>query len=184
MLDRTRPQVDDLGEPLDGSDMLLADVQSDLPAISATVERGRRQARVTVPLLTIPLGLLALSVLGLALGAAVEQRRPEVAVARLRGAGRAGAGRLVLAELLPVVLAGVPLGAAGALGAAALARHTTLEGAAPFETSPGFWLAVAGSVLVLAAVTGAGRRGRHPGPHLRPAAQRAGPVPRLGAWSG
>jgi putative ABC transport system permease protein len=124
-----------------------------VPDLAATVDRGRRQALVTVPLLMSQLGLLALFVLVLTLGAAVEQRRPEVAVARLRGAGRAGARRLVLAELLPVVLAGVPVGVAVALGLSAAARHTVLRGAAPFELGRGFWLAVLGAVLLLAAVT-------------------------------
>jgi predicted lysophospholipase L1 biosynthesis ABC-type transport system permease subunit len=110
---------------------------------------GRRQALVTVPLLMIQLGLLALFVLGLTLGAAVEQRRPEVAVARLRGAGRGGGRRLVLSELLPVVLVGVPVGTAVGLGLATVARRTVLDGAAPFELGTGFWLAVAGAACCL-----------------------------------
>ncbi len=153
MADRSALEVDDLGQSINGADAVLAGVQSGLPDISATIDRGRRQALVTVPLLVIQLGLLALFVLGLTLGAAVEQRRPEVAVARLRGAGRAGGRRLVLAELLPVVFAGVPVGVAAGLGLAAVARRTVLAGAAPFELGPGFWLAVAGAVLLLAALT-------------------------------
>lgn len=148
-----RVQVDDLGYRVNGSDAVLADVQSGLPRLGGTIDRGRRQALVTVPLLMSQLGLLALFVLVLTLGAAVEQRRPEVAVARLRGAGRGGARRLVLAELLPVVLAGVPVGVVAALGLSAVARHTVLEGAAPYELRRGFWLAIAGAAVLLAAVT-------------------------------
>ena len=74
-------------------------------------------------------------------------------MARLRGAGRAGGRRLLLAELLPVVLAGVPVGTAVGLGLATVARHTVLDGAAPFELGPGFWLAVAGAALLLTALT-------------------------------
>jgi putative ABC transport system permease protein len=146
-------EVDDLGQSINSADAVLAGVQSGLPDIGATIDQGRRQALVTVPLLMIQLGLLALFVLGLTLGAAVEQRRPEVALARLRGAGRAGGRRLVLAELLPVILAGVPVGVGAGLGLATLARRTVLGGAAPFELGPGFWLAVAGAALLLAAVT-------------------------------
>ena len=153
MADRSAVEVDDLGQSINPTDAVLADVQSGLPDIGAAIDRGRRQALVTVPLLMIQLGLLALFVLGLTLGAAVEQRRPEVAVARLRGAGRAGGRRLVLAELLPVVLAGVPVGTAVGLGLATVARHTVLDGAAPFELGPGFWLAVAGAALLLTALT-------------------------------
>jgi putative ABC transport system permease protein len=146
-------EVDDLGQSINPADAVLADVQSRLPDIGATIDRGREQALVTVPLLMVQLGLLALFVLGLTLGAAVEQRRPEVAVARLRGAGRAGGRRLVLAELLPVVLVGVPVGVAAGLGLAAVARHTVLDGAAPFELGAGFWLAVGGAALLLTALT-------------------------------
>src|SRR6476469_7563345 len=49
------------------------------------VARGREQSGLIVPLLMAQLGLLALVVLWLVLGAAIEQRRPEVALARLRG---------------------------------------------------------------------------------------------------
>jgi putative ABC transport system permease protein len=153
MADRSAVEVDDLGQSINPTGAVLADVDSGLPDIGATIDRGRRQALVTVPLLMIQLGLLALFVLGLTLGAAVEQRRPEVAVARLRGAGRGGGRRLVLAELLPVVLAGVPVGIAVGLGLATVARRTVLDGAAPFELGPGFWLAIAGATLMLAALT-------------------------------
>lgn len=153
MVEQSLPEVDDTGQPLPGSGEVAATVGSGLPRISETVGQGRRQALVTVPLLMIQLGLLALAVLGLTLGAAVAQRRPEVAVARLRGASRTDARRMVLAELLPVVLAGVPVGVALALGASALVRRTTLRGAAPFELTAAVWLAIAGAVLLLAAVT-------------------------------
>jgi putative ABC transport system permease protein len=146
-------RVDDSGASINAPNTVLADVQSGLPDISASINDGRRQALVTVPLLMIQLGLLALFVLGLVLGVAVEQRRPEVALARLRGSGRKGARRLVVAELLPVVLTGVPLGVAGALGLAAVARHTVLHDAAPFELGVGFWTAIAGAAALLSALT-------------------------------
>ena len=145
MAERATLRVDDSGSSINGPGTVFADVQSGLQGISATIDDGRRQAHVTVPLLMIQFGLLALFVLGLVLGAAVEQRRPEVALARLRGAGRRDARRLVVAEVLPVVLVGVPLGVAGALVLAALARRTVLEDAAPFELRSGFWAAIAGA---------------------------------------
>lgn len=146
-------RVDDSGQPINAADTVVAEVRSGLQGISATIEDGRRQAHVTVPLLMIQLALLALFVLGLVLGTAVEQRRPEVALARLRGAGRSDARRLVVAEVLPVVLAGVPIGVAGALVLAAVARHTVLGDAAPFELRAGFWAAIVASALILAALT-------------------------------
>ena len=153
MTEEAALRVDDSGKSINGPGTVVADVQSGLPGISATIDDGRRQAHVTVPLLMIQLGLLALFVLGLVLGAAVEQRRPEVALARLRGAGRRDARRLVVAEVLPVVLVGVPVGVAGALVLAALARRTVLHDAAPFEVGGSFWAAIAGAALLLGALT-------------------------------
>jgi hypothetical protein len=87
-----------------------ATVYSGLPRLAASVGAEREQSRATIPLLMLQLGLLAVVVLWLVLAAATEQRRPEVALALLRGRGRAGARKL-LRELLPVTLSGVPLGA-------------------------------------------------------------------------
>ena len=57
------------------------------------------------------MGLLLVCVLWLVLVAAADQRRGEVAVARLRGRGSRGARRLLLGETLPPVVVGAPLGA-------------------------------------------------------------------------
>ncbi|MEP6631771.1 MAG: ABC transporter permease [Lapillicoccus sp.] len=108
-------------------------VRSGLPAIAAAAAVGSAQAAVTVPLLMAQMGLLLGSVLWLVLLAAADQRRGEVAVARLRGRGARGARRLLLAETLPPVVVGAPLGAALALGGATVARHTVLAGEPPFE---------------------------------------------------
>ena len=133
---------------------MLADVQSGLPGIGATIDQGRRQALVTVPLLMIQLGLLALFVLGLTLGAAVEQRRPEVArgPAARRRAGPAPAGwcwpSCCRSSSPACRWASRPRSAWPRV-----ARHTVLDGAAPFELGRGFWLAIAGATLLLAALT-------------------------------
>ena len=49
-------------------------------------------------------------VLWMVLVAATDDRRPEVALARLRGRGRRGAAAYLLAELLPLTLSGVAIG--------------------------------------------------------------------------
>ena len=111
-----------------------------------------------------PMAVLTVFVLWLVLAAATEQRRGEVAVARLRGRGPAGAVGLLLIELLPVLLVGVVPGAAAALLGGALAR-SLLPGAAPFEAGPGFvdrgrssrW-----SAVVLTTVAAAVRVAREP----------------------
>ncbi|RLV49321.1 FtsX-like permease family protein [Nocardioides mangrovicus] len=125
---------------------------SGLPGIAANMRHQREQSQVTIPLLTVQLGVLAVVVLWLVLGAATEQRRPEVAVAVLRGRGRSGARSLLLRELLPVALAGVPLGIVAALVLTWLARTRLLPGSAPFEIRLPVVLAVAASVVVLCVV--------------------------------
>lgn len=126
---------------------------SGLPDIAEEVAQGRDQARVIVPLLMVQLGMLAAVVLWLVLGAATEQRRPEIALARLRGRGARGAARLLLGELVPVGLAGVAAGTAAALGLAWLARHAFLPGNARFELGAGFAVALGCAVAAVLLIT-------------------------------
>ena len=65
--------------------------------------------------------------------AAVEQRRPELALGRLRGRGPAGAARMVLVELGTIVAAGVPVGYLLALAMGEVARRFWLADGVPFE---------------------------------------------------
>ena len=138
-------------------------VLTDLDDVTDEVRAQTRQAHRTVPLLMAPMAVLTLFVLWLVLGAATQQRRGEVAVARLRGRGPAGAVGLLLVELLPVLLLGVVPGAAAALLGGALAR-ALLPGEAPFEAGPGFVPAVllAVSALVLTTVAASVRVAREP----------------------
>jgi len=122
----------------------------DVTALTQPVLEGRRQARTTVPLLMAPLGVLGLVVLWMALTTAAEQRRPEVAVARLRGRGVRGARGYLLAELLTVALAGVPVGVGIAFGLGRLARGLVLPGNVALEVRAPV---VAALVLAIAAVT-------------------------------
>ena len=91
-------------------------VRSGLPAMADEARVGSAQAAVTVPLLMAQMGLLLVCVLWLVLVSAADQRRGEVAVARLRGRGSRGARRLLLGETLPPVVVGAPLGALLAVG--------------------------------------------------------------------
>ncbi len=127
-------------------------VDSGLDAVTEAVRAQTRLAHRTVPLLMTPVAVLTLFVLWLVLAAATEQRRREVAVARLRGRGPAGAVWLLLVELLPVLLVGVLPGALAALLAGALAR-ALLPGAAPFEAGPGFMSAIALAVAAVVVTT-------------------------------
>ena len=108
-------------------------VRSGLPAMADEARVGSDQAAVTVPLLMAQMGLLLVCVLWLVLVSAADQRRGEVAVARLRGRGSRGARRLLLGETLPPVVVGAPLGALLAVGLCTVARRTVLTSDPPFE---------------------------------------------------
>jgi putative ABC transport system permease protein len=161
LLDREAVGVDELLElgsaitELDAPDSDSADLQvvSGLPALADEVQHQIDQSRVTVPLLLAQLCLLVVVVLWLVLLAMTEQRRPEVALARLRGRGRRGARALLLVELLPVTLVAVVPGAVLALLAAWFARVVVLPGHPPFEVGWQFLLAVVLSAAVLAVLT-------------------------------
>lgn len=143
-----------------GSDI---EVLTGLGDLTEEVRTQTNQADRTVPLLMAPVVVLALFVLWLVLAAATEQRRGQVAVARLRGRGPRGAVGLLLVELFPVLLAGVVPGAVAALLGGALARKLW-PGAAPFEVGAEFVIAVllAVVVLVLTTVAAAVRVAREP----------------------
>lgn len=129
-------------------------LRTGLPAIADDVEHGRDQAHVVVPLLMGQLALLALVVLWLVLGAAVTQRRPELALAQLRGRGARGAARWLLRELLPLVATGFVTGCALAVVLSWVARHLTLPANAPAEVPLTAVLAGATALGVLLAATG------------------------------
>ena len=137
-------------QPLSGATFSYLSGISDL---AETVRDQTSQSRVTVPLLMAQLGLLAVVVLWLVLLAVTEQRRPEIALARLRGRGRRGARRLMVGELLPTALAGVVPGVLLALLGTWFARTVVLPGSAPFELRMPLLYAVLVAVAVLTLVT-------------------------------
>lgn len=149
-------------------------VDSGLDELADDVRSQVRQAHRTVPLLVAPMAVLSIYVLWLVLSAATAQRRGEVAVARLRGRGPAGAAALLLLELLPALVVGVVPGAAVALAGGAVAA-AVLPGDTPFEVAPGFaaTVLIAVSALVLAALAAAVRTAREPVHDVI----RSGPVP-------
>jgi putative ABC transport system permease protein len=124
-------------------------VRSGLPAIADDVRVGSAQAAVTVPLLMAQMGLLLVCVLWLVLLAAADQRRSEVAVARLRGRGSRGARRLLLSETLPPIVLGAPLGAVLALACSSVARHTVLTSDPPFEVPVAATVALAAGLALM-----------------------------------
>ncbi|HEY7722360.1 MAG TPA: FtsX-like permease family protein [Pedococcus sp.] len=123
-------------------------VESPLPTLVEQVRNGQGQVRVIVPLLMAQLGLLAAAILLLVAQAAVEQRRPELALARLRGRSRDAAGRLVMGELGLTVALGLPLGLALAVAMSELARRAVLPAGVPFEVPALTVVAVAAAAAV------------------------------------
>lgn len=121
-------------------------------AIVEDVSTGRGQTAVIVGFVALQLTLLALLVLFLVASATVDQRRHDVALARLRGRSRTGARRRLLAELAVPVLLGLPIGFLCALGLAALVRWLLLPHGIPFEVPAvvGAWLLGALLVSMLA----------------------------------
>ncbi len=158
----------------------IVTIVSTLPSLDDNVQEQIEQSRITVPLLVAQLGLLAVVVLWLVLAAITEQRRPEVAIARLRGRGRVGARRLLLAELLPLALVAVLPGAALAVLAVYVARSTVLPGNPPVELRWPFLAAALLGALLLVIVTtlAAARVAREPVDRLL----RRVP-PRSGRWA-
>ncbi len=113
----------------------------------ASTTGQRDQARTVIPLLAVQLAVLGIVVLAFVCAAAAEQRRPEIALARLRGHGVLGAAGMLLRELGLLVLAGAVLGAGLGWLVAEGAAHWWLEpGIRPELRSP-VVLAVFASVL-------------------------------------
>ncbi len=132
---------------------------SDIPALSQRVATGSDQGRTTVVVLVVQLLVLIAVVLWMVLVAATDDRRPELALARLRGRGRKGAAAYLLSELLPLTLGGVAIGILLAPVVMSLVAKVVFPVQVPVELPGGFLLAAVGSVVaVLAVVLAAAQR--------------------------
>ncbi len=115
------------------------------------IDAARKQARTIIPLVMAQVALFGLVVLGLAAAAVTDQRRPEIAIARLRGQRPVQAGRAVVIQLGVPVLAGTVAGIGVAFGLVAVVRSAWLSGSAPLE-----WRWAAAGAAILAAIAGLG----------------------------
>jgi putative ABC transport system permease protein len=137
------------GDPLRGQ------LTSKLGTLLNQAETGRHQSRVIIPTLAVQLALVVLVVLGLVLAVGIDQRRPELALARLRGQSRAAAARLYIAEIAVIVAAAILPGLLLAwLGCELLCRWWLPDGVGPELRWPMFaaGIAVAAVELLLAVV--------------------------------
>lgn len=126
---------------------LYAVNNSGLPGVVDGIQAERRQAVTIIPLVMVQVALFGVVVLALALAAVVDQRRPELAVARLRGLGPARTGRSLAVELIGPVLAGTAAGMLTGFGLLLLVRATWLDNGSPLEL-PWTVLAAVGTAMV------------------------------------
>ena len=125
-------------------------VTTPVPELVSSIDSGRAIVRTLVPLLLAQLALLAVTVLALMAHAAVEQRRPEIGLSRLRGRSREGGARDVMFELALTVVLGVPLGVGVALAITEVLRRAVLPIGVPLELR---WpILVAAAIAVLASL--------------------------------
>ncbi|MGH8892984.1 MAG: FtsX-like permease family protein, partial [Actinomycetes bacterium] len=114
-------------------------------------------ARNVVPLLTVQLAVLGVVVLAFVCAAATEQRRPEIALTRLRGLGTARAGGLLMRELGSLIVLGALFGGAlGWLAAAAAAKRWLEPGVVLEARWPALAAGLAATVGGLLAIAVAG----------------------------
>jgi putative ABC transport system permease protein len=126
-----------------------ASTTTQLPALLDAAAHQRSDARAALPLLALQIVVLSLVVLGYVAAASTEQRRPEVALARLRGQQPRAAAGLLVRELGVLVAVGAIIGGLAGWG---LARVAALIWLLPGTGVPLRWpmLAAAG----LAALAG------------------------------
>ena len=155
----TRPQpgsvrVDDLDRIRQVTDQLEAQIaergvdaqnSSGLIGVVDGIQAERRQARTIIPLVMVQVALFGVVVLALALATVVDQRRPELAVSRLRGSGIGATGRTLAVELSVPVLLGTLLGGAAGFAMLLAVRAAWLDGLAPLEVP---WTVPAAVALV------------------------------------
>ncbi|MFI7064449.1 FtsX-like permease family protein [Kribbella sp. NPDC050124] len=131
-LERIR-QVTDQLEARNSELNLDARNNSGLIDVIDGIQAERRQAGTIIPLVMVQVALFGVVVLGLALAAVVDQRRPELAVARLRGSGAGRIGWTLAVELSVPVLLGTAVGVASGFVLLLVVRAAWLGGAAPLE---------------------------------------------------
>ena len=78
-------------------------LSTDIPALLDRADKGRSQTRAIIPTLAAQLAIVVLVLLGLVIAVGVDQRRPELALARLRGRSRGSASRFFIGEIVALV---------------------------------------------------------------------------------
>ncbi|WP_405057366.1 ABC transporter permease [Kribbella sp. NBC_01505] len=110
-----------------------AENTSSLATVIDQIQNQRSQGRTIIPLVMVQVALFGIVVLALALGAVVDQRRPEIALSRLRGSSARRTARSLILELGLPVLIGTLTGLVTGFGLLLIARATWLRHGAPLE---------------------------------------------------
>jgi putative ABC transport system permease protein len=154
------PQVQALHERTVAPDDQLSGMvlDSDVHLLAQQAREQRGQARTTVGVLMAQLAVLVAIVFWMVLVSATDNRRPELALARLRGRGRRGAMSYLLAELLPVCLVGVLLGVVAAPRVMGLVARLVFPLPVPVEIRWPLAAAAVGALLTVSAVVTAAVR--------------------------
>jgi putative ABC transport system permease protein len=143
--------VDQVRTDLSAVDAALAaaelDQKTELPSILDEVSVDQREIGRTVPIIAVPLFLLSWFVLFLLVASLVEERGPEIALAKLRGFPAGRAARFGLGEVLVLVLLAAPLGVIAGLGLVELASRLVLADGTHVEPRWPVPAAAAGALL-------------------------------------
>jgi hypothetical protein len=115
-----------------------------LPSALTQADRGRDLVRISSPLAVTQLVLLAWWTLFLVVGAATEERSPELGLAKLRGLSQGQTGRFGLAEIVLLLVLAAPLGT--------VAGYVAVRAAAPHVFAPGTDVVLTSSVLLTVAI--------------------------------
>src|SRR4051794_21405827 len=143
-----RDGVEAVGTRLRGQDLELT---TGLPAILDEAAADQAAIGRTAPIIAVPLLLLCWFVLFLLVASLVEERGPEIALAKLRGFPARGATRFGLGEALLLIVAAAPAGLLAGVGLVELASRFVLARGTHAEVRwPAF--AAAGVALLAAAV--------------------------------
>jgi hypothetical protein len=141
-------EVDDRVGELGGSQI---SVSTRIPNLLDRIDRERKVAHELVPVAGVPLVALAWFVIFLAVGYGTGDRRFELGLVALRGAGRATRWLLASGEYLIAIVTGAILGYPVGLAAMAALASVRLDGAGPTSGALPYAL-VAGVGAVLAAL--------------------------------
>src|SRR5204863_4110057 len=122
-LDTSDIGLDDVTALRDGIDAFSTrvrgdalDVDTSLPSILTDAAADQRAIGRTAPVIAVPLLLLCWFVLFLLVASLIEERAPEIALAKLRGFPAARTTRFGLGEALLLIAAATPAGLLAGLG--------------------------------------------------------------------